>query len=226
MSRATTWAIVPVKSLAQAKQRLKDVLPLEARRRLMLVMLQDVLATLQRVELLKPVVVVTPDATIADLAASLGAQVLRETVSESHSAAASAGFAHARSQGAVRALTLPADAPLVTPRELQSLIEADADKAAPCITLVPNHDGDGTNGILAAPPGVLQPSFGPGSFARHLAQAAERGIACRVHPLPGLALDIDEPADLARLIDCKRDDPRYDFVRASMNETAPAMERL
>ena len=46
MSHAATWAIVPVKALAQAKQRLAGVLPLEARRRLMLVMLEDVLATL------------------------------------------------------------------------------------------------------------------------------------------------------------------------------------
>ena len=43
MSHAATWAIVPVKSLEQAKQRLAAVLPLEARRRLMLTMLEDVL---------------------------------------------------------------------------------------------------------------------------------------------------------------------------------------
>ena len=41
MSRGATWAIVPVKALADAKQRLARVLPLEARRRLMLVMLED-----------------------------------------------------------------------------------------------------------------------------------------------------------------------------------------
>ena len=44
MSHAATWAIVPVKSLEQAKQRLAAVLPLAVRRRLMLVMLEDVLA--------------------------------------------------------------------------------------------------------------------------------------------------------------------------------------
>ena len=43
------WAIVPVKSLADAKQRLARVLPLRARRRLMLTMLQDVLAVLRQV---------------------------------------------------------------------------------------------------------------------------------------------------------------------------------
>jgi 2-phospho-L-lactate guanylyltransferase len=221
MSHAATWAIVPVKSLAQAKQRLAGVLPLEARRRLMLTMLEDVLATLGRVERLQPVLVVTPDAEAADLAAKAGAGVLREASGQGHSAAAIAGFTYAQSHGAVRALTLPADAPLVTAAELDSLIQAGATPTHPCLTLVPNHDGDGTNGFLVSPPDLLQPSFGPGSFARHLAHAAARQIECRVRHLPGLALDIDEPADLARLIALKRGDRRYDFLGARQM----AMER-
>lgn len=214
MSDAATWAIVPVKSLEQAKQRLAGVLPLEARRRLMLVMLEDVLATLRHVERLEPVLVVTPDAEVAELAANAGARVLREASSQGHSAAAIAGFAYAQSQGAVRALTLPADAPLVTAAELRSLIDGDAVTANQELTLVPSHDGDGTNGFLVSPPDLLQPSFGPGSFARHLAHAAARRIECKVQDLPGLALDIDEPADLTRLIAQKRGDRRYSFLDA------------
>ena len=214
MSHAATWAIVPVKSLEQAKQRLAAVLSLEARRRLMLVMLEDVLATLRGVERLGPVLVVTPDAEVAERAADAGARILREASSQGHSAAAIAGFAYAQSQGAVRALTLPADAPLVTASELDTLIQADATPTRPYLTLAPNHDGDGTNGFLVSPPDLLQPSFGPGSFARHLAHAADRKIECRVHRLPGLALDIDEPADLARLITQKRGDRRYGFLSA------------
>lgn len=214
MSHAATWAIVPVKSLEQVKQRLAAVLPLEARRRLMLVMLEDVLATLRHVERLEPVLVVTPDAEVAERAADAGARVLREASGQGHSAAAIAGFAYAQAQGAIRALTLPADAPLVTAAELRSLTEGDDVIAGPVLTLVPSHDGDGTNGFLVSPPDLMQPSFGPGSFARHLAHAAERKIECRVRQLPGLALDIDEPADLTRLIGQKRGDPRYGFLSA------------
>ena len=68
------------------------------------------------------------------------------------------------------------------------------------MTLVPSRDGDGTNAMLFDPLDALAPSFGPGSFARHLAQAAARGIACRTLPLPGIGLDIDEPDDLAQLM--------------------------
>ncbi len=118
------WAIVPVKALGEAKQRLSGVLPPEARRRLMLAMLHDVLATLAQVERIARVLVVTPDAEVAGVAQQLGASVLREEQARGHSAAAAAGFAHALANGAVQALAVPADAPCVTPGELSRLLDA------------------------------------------------------------------------------------------------------
>jgi 2-phospho-L-lactate/phosphoenolpyruvate guanylyltransferase len=224
MNQAPIWTVVPVKPLEQAKQRLKAALPPAARRKLMLVMLEDVLATLRQVPQLQPVLVVTPDAAAAQVAEDAGAMVLRETSSQGHSAAAIAGFAHAQARGAARALTLPADAPLVTAAELHSLIEAEAATAGPHLTLVPSHDGDGTNGFLVSPPDLMQPSFGPGSFARHLAHAAARGIECHVRNLSGLALDIDEPDDLTRLMAHKRGSPRYEFLRERRPEMTTGSE--
>ena len=64
MRAMSAWrhcAIVPVKALAQAKRRLAPVLPDAARRRLVLTMLEDVLAAARRVEGIDRVLVVTPD---------------------------------------------------------------------------------------------------------------------------------------------------------------------
>jgi 2-phospho-L-lactate/phosphoenolpyruvate guanylyltransferase len=207
------WVIVPVKALVEAKQRLAGVLPPEARRRLMAVMLCDVLATLRQVDSLGPVVVVTPDAEVAALAESRGARVLREATAQGHSAAATAGFAYAVAHGAKRALTLPADAPLVTPAEVARLIDAAGTEGGVRLVLAPSHDRDGTNAVLAAPPDVFPPSFGPGSFARHLAAAEAMGLHCRVVELAGLGMDVDEPRDLQALLACKRDDPSYAFLQ-------------
>src|SRR5438132_888448 len=52
--------------------------------------------------------------------------------------------------------------------------------------------------VLAAP-GAIQPSFGPGSFARHAARARATGAAVRVADVPTLGLDVDTPDDLAAL---------------------------
>jgi len=118
------------------------------------------------------------------------------------------GLAFAKSRGAARAVTLPADVPLVTADEIRRVIDIDT----PGVTLVPSRDGDGTNAILFDPLDALAPSFGPGSFARHHAQAAGRGIACRTLPLAGFGLDIDEPDDLAQLMRRTRRLPRYVFL--------------
>jgi len=187
----------------------------------MLAMLHDVLATLAQVDRLGPVLVVTPDTEVARIALELGARVLREEGARGHSAAAAAGFALARAGGAVQALTVPADAPCVTPGELSCLLDAAHPGAGPRVILVPARDGDGTNAVLAAPPDAFPPSFGPGSFARHLAQAEARGLACRVVELPGLALDIDEPRDLAALVAAKQGDPAYAFLQMQCGALDP-----
>ena len=138
-----------------------------------------------------------------------------------HSAAAKAGFSHAAAHGAVAALTVPADAPCVTRDELLGLIAASGAGTGPRVVLAPSRDGDGTNAVLAAPPDVFPPSFGPGSFARHLAAAEAQGLDCRVVELPGLGMDIDEPRDLLDLMARKRGDPSYAFL---WRESGPLSE--
>ncbi len=210
--RGSIWAIVPVKSLGNAKQRLASVLSVEARRRLMLVMLREVLTTLSGIDAIAAVMVVTPDPQAAELALACGARVLSEERALGHSAAAGAGFIHAAAQGAARALTLPADAPCVTRVEVLDLIDAAGIGTDPRVVLAPSRDRDGTNALLVAPPDMFPPSFGPGSFARHLAAAGARGLEFRVLELAGLAMDIDEPQDLVDLMARKRGDPRYAFL--------------
>ena len=225
MSRGETWTILPVKSLAHVKQRLSGVLPLEARRRLVLTMLQDVLAVLQKTSVCHPVVVVTPDAEVADIASYYGADVLREHEGHGHTSAAATGFAYAHAKGAARALTIPADVPLITGREIEAVIAAAREQSGPLLTMVPSRDGDGTNAMLVAPANAFTPSFGPGSFRRHLGQAEARGLACRVLRLTGLGMDTDEPADLARLVAAKTDDARYAFLNAYRTHLDEMMER-
>jgi 2-phospho-L-lactate guanylyltransferase len=225
MSRTETWTILPVKSLAHVKQRLSGVLPLEARRRLVLTMLQDVLSVLQKTPACHPVLVVTPDAEVADIAGYYGADVLREHEGRSHTAAAATGFAYAHAQGAARALTIPADVPLVTRAEIDAVIAAAVGQSGRALTIAPSRDGDGTNALLVTPPDAFTPSFGPGSFRRHLAQAQARGLACRVLRLTGLGMDTDEPADLARLIEAKAGDARYAFLGAHRAHLNEMMER-
>lgn len=220
MQRGPTWAVVPVKALADAKRRLAPVLSSDLRRQLVLTMLEDVLTTLCSVETIDSVLIVTPDARVAALAEAKGAAVVREERAVGLNPALARGLAHAQHGGATSAIIVPADVPLATADEVRSVVAAAANGEGR-VALVSSADGDGTNALALAPPQVLVPSFGPGSFARHLARAVAQRLDTRVLHMPGLAADVDEPHDIAKLLERTSGSLRYAFLRqgSGRNET-------
>jgi 2-phospho-L-lactate guanylyltransferase len=99
--------------------------------------------------------------------------------------------------GPAEVTALP-QAPPAGPAEVTALPQGPPAGTAE-VVIVPDRHGTGTNGLLLTPPGVISPSFGPGSCERHIGLAREAGVACRVEPVPSLLLDIDTGADLAAL---------------------------
>jgi 2-phospho-L-lactate guanylyltransferase len=208
MKGLQTFAVLPVKALAQAKGRLASVLPESVRQRLVLAMLEDVLAAVAQVDGITRMVVVTPDAAVARIAEIGGAVIVPEPGAGQLNAAVETGIAFALSHGAARALVLPADIPLASTGELAGLVGSRT--TTPSVTLVPSHDSNGTNALLLAPPSVITPCYGPGSYLQHMSQAMARQIDVNVLHLAGVARDIDEPADLAVL--CAAAEERYGFA--------------
>src|SRR6202012_5063944 len=70
------WALVPVKRLSQAKQRLKGVLSPGQRQNLARVMLCDVLETLRAAPSLAGIVLVSADPDVRAMAPSFGASLI------------------------------------------------------------------------------------------------------------------------------------------------------
>ena len=191
------WAVVPVKTLDSAKQRLSTVLGPELRRRLVLAMLADVLKALAQVPALDRIAVVTRDPDVAAQATSLGAAVVREPESADLNAAISCGLAAVAAQGATQALIVPGDVPLATAAEIESIIAAA--RSPSTIVIAPASDGNGTNALLLPLPAPIEPAFGPGSAARHTGLARIGGRPVAAVGTAGLAHDIDTPGDLAAL---------------------------
>jgi 2-phospho-L-lactate guanylyltransferase len=201
MSRTRTgiWAVVPIKELRLAKQRLAGGLPHDIRAGLARAMAADTLEALGRVRGLAGIEVVTADPDAARIARGSGASVCMEDARGGHTAVVAAAAARLAADGGAAILALPADIPSVTAQEIEALLPADLRSSA--VTLVPSRGGDGTNAILAAPPAALRFAFGPGSFARHVAAARDIGIEPRIAHLPGIGLDIDTPEDLRLLME-------------------------
>ena len=190
----STIAILPVKRFGAAKQRLAGALGAGSRQALAQAMLSDVLSSLRRVPRLDAVAVVTRDRAAEAAALGERVRVLRDTVEAGQSQAASIGIRHALAGGFDRVLLVPGDTPLLDPVEVGWLVER-----APAVVIVPDRHLTGTNALLLSPPDAIEPSFGPGSLARHTAAAESAGLAYSIERLPSLMLDVDTPEDLGEL---------------------------
>jgi 2-phospho-L-lactate guanylyltransferase len=188
--------LVPVKNLAQAKQRLSPLLTATERQTLATAMLEDVLMALAASSVPSKVALVTADRDAVRLAERFSCDVIedRENLGESDAIAVATRISEERGEREV--LVLPADIPLVTPDEIERIFSVAPPRGS---VLVPCWEERGSNAILRTPASLFPLKFGNDSFQPHL-QAAEAAGPCVVLRLPGIALDVDRPGDLARLL--------------------------
>jgi 2-phospho-L-lactate/phosphoenolpyruvate guanylyltransferase len=189
----TTLAILPIKTLDDAKTRLAVELDPRPRRALVEAMFSDVLVALRRAELVDQVLVVSHDHNAQRIAGGYGAMVADDE-DRGHNDAALRGIARAVELGYERVLLVPGDTPLLDPVELDELIARQIEP--PFVLIVPDRHGTGTNALLLQPPDAMPPAFGPGSHDRHHRHATAAGIAAHTVQVRSLALDLDTPEDL------------------------------
>lgn len=186
-----TDVLIPLKRLDAAKSRLSSALSASERRCLMAAMVAHVARTVLHADAGR-VALASSDPGAPALAARIGVECVSDGGRPWN-----AGLAHARAllrspSGAV--LYLAGDLPLLEPGDVAALIDAGANGS---VVVGRAHDG-GTNALWVSPPDALEPAFGaPRSAAVHAARAAERGLAVAMVDRPGLAHDVDTPADLA-----------------------------
>jgi len=174
----TTWAIVPLKAVPEAKRRLRGVLSDDERQHLVVWMFRRVLAALDASPGIDRIAVVGADRALVPAAGRFIADPGRGL---------NAALAHALSavceDGARSALIVPADVPLIAADDVAALLDAGGRTA-----IVPDRARAGTNALLMTPPDRFRPNFGPGSFDRHRDAAGDAVVL----DLPRIMLDIDD----------------------------------
>lgn len=196
------WAIVPVKEAAHAKQRLAGALSPHSRQELAVAMFEDVMQALAGVSDLAGTAVVTLDPRAGEIARRWGAEVWTDGARDGHTGAVTAAARRLGAAGSTL-LTIPGDIPLVTPDAIEELLRAHT--TAPAFTIVPAWDERGSNAIVCSPADLVPLQFGPDSFFPHLAAARRKGVKPTIVRNDAIALDIDEPADLARFTSTRSD---------------------
>jgi 2-phospho-L-lactate guanylyltransferase len=170
------FAVLPVKSPQNAKQRLSGFLSAAQRETLALILYKQTLAALCRAKGIDKVAVVTSDSDIAEHARRSGALVFDEDKQVSHSLSADAACLRAIKLGATTVLLVPIDVPLVSPADFSQLAAAARPGPQAALVVVPSADGTGTNALARTPPDVIESRFGPGSCRAHLDQARLKNI--------------------------------------------------
>ena len=192
------WAVVPVKELAGAKQRLSSCLSPDERRTLATTMLEDMLDAVSAVPELAGVLVVTVDPAATSLASRYGARIVTEGAREGHTGAVTAAARLLVREGRAGMMTMPGDIPRLSSAEIAATLAAH--RAAPAFTIVPAHDDRGSNTVICSPPDAVPLRFGEDSFYPHLDAARGRGIDPLIVRQPGIGMDIDHPVDLVAFL--------------------------
>ena len=202
--------LVPVKDLQNAKRRLSGLLSAEERRSLAEAMLRDVLGTLANWEECPPVAIVTSDPLARDLAEQYSFEIIQDNNNAGESEAISIATTMCQGWGTTSTLVIPADIPLLTASELEQILQAAPLRGS---VLVPSADGRGSNAVYRTPPALFPLRFGNDSFLPHRAAAQATGYPCVELRLPGIALDVDTPADLGQLLAASGDSHAQRLVR-------------
>ncbi len=194
MSRQHVVAIVPVGTLAGSKSRLGAVLDAEEREELALRLATTTIRAALEATRIDETIVVTPDDTVRDLAASLGARAIRQRAGGLNRGI-DTGRDEAVAAGASAILIVPIDLPDVTPAAIDAVAGTLDDPRRPLVAIVADRHGRGTNALLIAPPDAIEPCFGGDSHAAHVA-AAESAGATLIELDGPLTVDLDTPDDL------------------------------
>jgi 2-phospho-L-lactate guanylyltransferase len=224
--RRGTLALVPARSFRSGKSRLDGRLG-DDRPRVARALFDRVVGVLAGSRAITGILVATDGADVAAAAAQHGADVLFDPTDcperaqrvEGHgpysldTALAGArsgsgqsggaglagiidrGLAQLAARGARAALVVMADLPMFVPGDVEQMCRAlvTAD-----LVLAPDRELMGTNALAVRLPAPIATRFGNrDSFPRHLTASGELRLAV-VHS-PGLAFDLDQPADLDEL---------------------------
>jgi 2-phospho-L-lactate guanylyltransferase len=194
-----TRVVLLMKDFELAKTRLSSVLDPAARS---VIATDFALAALLAVG--EDALVVAGSEAAAETARELGNEVIVEERPSGQNPAARLGIEAAVAGGADAVFVLSSDLPLIEAGVVDRLLAWADGLPPPVVVAVPAVGRGGTNGLYLAPPDVIDLHFGDDSLAKFEADARSRGVRFETYDSPELALDVDEPSDLAAFRERRR----------------------
>lgn len=192
------WAVLPLKGLKGAKDRLSNILKPEERAALVAAMAQDVLSALTSATSLAGVLVISDADDIKEMVQKYPVELIPEGEAKGLNEAISHASKVLANRGVDTIMVIHGDIPLIKPQDIDVII--DASPPAPSITIAPCSQKDGTNVMVCSPPDAISFHYGKQSFSKHMKVALDKGIKATQISNDRLALDIDTGEDLQILL--------------------------
>ncbi len=187
------WVIVPVKPLRRSKSKLTNILSEEERAILNLKMYENTLLVLKDIQVPHQVLVVSKDTTVLSIARSHNAKTLQEDGDGGLNMALKKAVQVVKAYSAQSILILPADLPLISKEDIEGVMGFS--NGYSFMVISPDRKMSGTNLLFISPPDLIEFSYGPGSFERHVRQAQSQNTHLEVRKFDSAELDIDSPED-------------------------------
>ena len=139
---SSTYAILPVKSLRQAKSRLARALKAPTRAALVRAIFSRTLDVITQVERITHTVVVSRDPTILELARQRPNVTALAEAEAGLNPAITQGAIWARDHGAGSIVIVPVDLPLLSVADLDAMLDLALEER--CVVIAPDRRDDGT----------------------------------------------------------------------------------
>jgi len=189
--RRGACALIAIKERERCKTRLGNAVDERTRVELVRSMLAAVLTAAQTAQTVHQTIVVSPERDQIPAAIP----VLADT-GESLNAALEQAHRMLRDFGCHEVVVLPADLPHIMASDIDTLVRAARTGG---FSIASDATGAGTNALCLVAPQPFRFQFGPDSRRLHVQEARRLELTPQIIHLPGLAFDVDTPADLQRL---------------------------
>ncbi len=188
--------IIPFKGVMESKSRLVSGISDDMRKRLVIAMLSDVISAVTFSKKVSHLIVITSDKKIENVMPK-NATLLLEDKPRGINQAIIEATEYSINMNAEATLVIPADLPLITPQDINTIISKG--KSKPAVILSPSLTG-GTNILYRTPPQIIEPKFGRNSFHAHLNESKKMNIEPKIYSSPRVSLDLDEIEDVKKLV--------------------------
>jgi len=192
MSNFRTAAIVPVKTFSGAKKRLN--LSPEKTEIICKLMLEEVLSTISKSNLIEKTALVTKDEAAFAIGKRFGCIEIIDEKELGVNNAVSLADGYFLNDGFDASFVFPQDIPIMQPDDIQTLFNFK--NSQKCALVVPSRKFDGTNALFRTPVNLMKTHYDEDSYKIHLSTAQEIAASSALVLIRRIMLDVDEVSDL------------------------------